>query len=114
MDYSWFSQDLDNAEDWHCEIADKLQYFFCHTVKDFPEGIYEIDGRINPGQALHPVAIIATNAHASLAAKGPYFEECVRKFWDTPLRQGKRRYFDNCLYLFAMLALSGKYRIYFD
>ena len=113
MDHSWFSKDLENPEDWHTEIADKLQHFFCHTVKDWPDGIYEVDGRINPGQALHPVAIIATNAHASLAAKGAYWEECVRKFWDTPLRQGERRYYDNCLYLFAMLALSGKYRIYF-
>lgn len=112
MDYSWFSKDLDNPEDWHCELADKLQYFFSHTVKHWPDGIYEIDGTILPGIALHPVAIIATNAHASLAAKGDYWESCARKLWDTPLRLGERRYYDNCLYLFAMLALSGKYRMY--
>lgn len=112
MDYNWFSQDMDNPEDWHCEIADKLQHFFCHTVKHYPDGVYELDGRIIPGKALHPVAIIATNAQASLAAKGPYWEACVRKFWETPLRTGDRRYYDNCLYMFALLALSGKYRIY--
>lgn len=112
MDFNWFAQDLDNAEDWRCWIADRLQHFFCHTVRRWPDGIYEIDGTILPGKALHPTAIIATNAHASLAAKGPYWEECVRKFWDTPLRTGNRRYYDNCLYLFALLALSGKYRIF--
>ena len=38
--------------------------------------------------------------------------EWVRRFWETPLRQGDRRYYDNCLYFFALLALSGKYRIW--
>ena len=65
-----------------------------------------------PERALHPVAIIATNAQASLAANGPYAAQCAQRLWDTPLRLGDRRYYDNCLYLFAMLALSGKYRIW--
>ena len=43
---------------------------------------------------------------------GPIAEKTVRQFWNTPLRQGKRRYYDNCLYFFAVLALSGNYRIY--
>ena len=36
----------------------------------------------------------------------------LEKFWNTPLRKGDRRYYDNFLYLFAFLALSGEYRIY--
>ena len=51
-------------------------------------------------------------AQASLAADGPHIKECVDRFWNTPLRTGDRRYYDNFLYLFAMLALSGNYRIY--
>ncbi len=113
MDHSWFSVELNNPEDWRVELTNKLQHFFCHTVRRWQGGIYEIDGRVIPGPALHPVGITATNAHASLAAKGPYWEVCARKLWDTPLRLGDRRYYDNCLYLFAMLALSGKYKIYF-
>ena len=75
--------------------------------------MYEIDGTIINEKALHPIAIIATNAMASLAAsKGNNREECVRKLWNTPLRTGERRYYDNCLYLFAFLALSGKYKIW--
>ena len=38
--------------------------------------------------------------------------DSVDRFWNTPLRTGDRRYYDNFLYLFAMLALSGNYRIY--
>ena len=39
-------------------------------------------------------------------------ERAVSRFWNTPMRTGRRRYYDNCLYFFAMLALSGKYVIY--
>lgn len=112
MDYGWFSKDMENPEDWHSELANRLQNFFCHSVGRWQDGVYELDGRVIPGKAMHPVAIIATNAEASLATKGADAEACARKLWDTPLRLGKRRYYDNCLYLFAMLALSGNYRIY--
>ena len=38
--------------------------------------------------------------------------EWVEKLWNSPLRTGVRRYYDNCLYMFAFLALSGNYRIW--
>ena len=38
--------------------------------------------------------------------------EWVAKFWNEPMRTGNRRYYDNCLYLFSFLALSGNYRVY--
>ncbi len=107
LDYEWFA-----ADEWNVECADKIQKFFCETVgnKDFK--VYEIDGTALDQPALHPVAIIATNAMASLAAKGDHWKECVELFWNTPLRTGERRYYDNCLYLFSLLALSGRYRIW--
>ena len=81
-----------------------------HRGEDFK--IYEVDGTVIEQPALHPVAIIATNAMASLAANGAYAKECIERLWNTPLRKGERRYYDNCLYLFALLALSGNYRIW--
>ena len=107
LDYSWFASD-----EWACEEANRIQTFFCETVKDHPNGIYTVDGTVLSGSALHPIAIRAVNAEASLASHGKYAEECVRLFWETPLRMGPRRYYDNCLYFFAFLALSGNYRIY--
>lgn len=80
--------------------------------KDNWDGVFLIDGTPLDEKALHPVAIIAVNAEASLAADGKYAKQCVEKFWNTPLRTGDRRYYDNFLYMFAMLALSGNYRIY--
>ncbi|MGN0141801.1 MAG: glycosyl hydrolase family 8 [Roseburia sp.] len=108
LDYEWFS-----ADEWERKEAEKLQKFFCETLReDERDRIYEIDGTVLEEKALHPVAIIATNAQASLAGGGENARSCVRQFWETPLRTGDRRYYDNCLYFFAFLALSGNYRIY--
>ena len=94
------------------EEANRLQKFFCETVPDNDRAVYEVDGTVLSVPALHPIAITATNAAASLIAGGPLREECVRRFWETPLRTGPRRYYDNCLYFFAFLALGGNYRMY--
>ena len=107
LSYEWWGKD-----EWECECADRIQKFFFETVRGRDDLVYEINGNVIDRPALHPVGLIATNAMASLAAKGRYKEAAVRKFWNTPLRTGERRYYDNCLYLFAFLALSGNYRIY--
>lgn len=111
LDYEWSSKNTDFGK-WEQTTANNLQKFFKETVKDNQQGIYEVDGTVIEGKALHPIALLATTAQASLAANGPYALEYVQEFWDTPLRTGERRYYDNCLYLFAMLALSGKYQIW--
>ena len=107
LDYEWFGVDS-----WQVENANHLQKFYCEDQKLHWDGVFLTDGTRLEEKALHPVAIIATNAQASLAANGPYAKECVEKFWNTPLRTGDRRYYDNFLYMFSMLALSGNYRIY--
>lgn len=107
LDWSWFGKDS-----WQIENANKLQRFYCEDQKDNWDGVFLIDGTVLEEKALHPVAIIAVNAQASLAGNTEYAKECVKKFWETPLRTGERRYYDNFLYLFAVLALSGKYRIW--
>lgn len=108
LDYSWFE-----ADEWEVEEVKRFQTFFCETLPEKArDGIYAIDGTILPGKALHPVAIIATNAQAGLIAEDKNAYVCIHKFWNTPLRTGDRRYYDNCLYFFAFLALSGNYRIY--
>ena len=108
LDYAWFA-----ADEGQRAIAANIQRFFSEEQKGSTEGVFLIDGTPVPGwKALHPVGLLATLAEASLASDGPYAQEWVRRFWETPLRQGDRRYYDNCLYFFALLALSGKYRIW--
>ena len=108
LDYEWFGKD-----NWAVTEVERLQKFFCETLEEKDrDGIFAVDGTVIQGKALHPVAIIATNAQAGLISEHKNAYECIRNFWNTPLRTGKRRYYDNCLYFFAFLALSGNYRIY--
>jgi len=93
-------------------IADRLQSYFSQNTKLMEYKNYKIDGTALEQDALHPHAIVATNAAASLAAQGEYRLQWVKDFWELPLRQGDRRYYDNCLYFFCLLMLGGKYKIF--
>ena len=107
LDAAWFGKDEALGD-----IIDRLQAFFSENTQLGEYYSYMLDGTPLDQPALHPVAIIATNAAGSLAARGRYRLDWVRNFWNTPLRKGNRRYYDNCLYFFCLLMLAGKYRIY--
>lgn len=106
LDYEWFRD-----ENTPIVVAEKVQNFFAD--KD-PEDYrrYTIDGKPFEEKALHPVGLLATIAQGSLATDGEYSRYFVEKFWNTPVRTGNRRYYDNCLYFFSFLALSGNYKIW--
>lgn len=106
LDWEWFRKDH-----WQVEQSNRIQSFFSDIdVSDYRR--YTIEGEAFDELSLHPIGLLATNAMASLAADGPHAESFVHQFWNKPLRQGERRYYDNCLYFFSLLALSGRYRIY--
>ena len=103
----WFGEDDELGE-----CVDKLQTYFSENTRLLEYHNYLLDGTAIEQTSLHPVAIVATNAAGALAAKGKYRLEWVKDFWNTPLRTGDRRYYDNCLYFFSLLMLGGRYRIY--
>ncbi|WP_441942807.1 glycosyl hydrolase family 8 [Paenibacillus sp. 2TAB23] len=107
LDTEWFGVD-----EWQREEANRIQAFFAGIApSDYRR--YTIAGEPFEEKSLHPVGLLATNAMASLAAAdGPNAKKMVDLLWQTPLRTGVRRYYDNCLYLFAMLSLSGNFRIW--
>ena len=120
LDYAWFKTDVGQTQ-----AVARLQYTLGVVNKENPYMTYEVDGTVLDQKALHPVGLLATTAEGSLAVlKDPVQQEMinsaekelalwwVKKFWETPLRTGKRRYYDNCLYMFAFLALAGKYQIW--
>ena len=107
LDYEWFGVDAGQRA-----AADRIQKFLIDDCRKDSYHIYELDGRVIDEKALHPFAITATTAQGSLAAQGELAKEWVEIFWNMPLRTGDRRYYDNCLYIFAFLALSGNYRIW--
>lgn len=106
LDYEWFRKDP-----WQVEQSNRIQAFF-REIEPADYRRYTIDGQPFDEPSLHPVGLLSTLAMASLAADGPDAGHFVKLFWNTPLRNGVRRYYDNCLYFFSMLALSGNYRIY--
>lgn len=118
LDYEWFGKD-----EGQVVAAERLQYSLGVVHKENPYRVFEVDGTALDEEALHPVALLAGTAQASLAVEGPISldskdrtkalaAEWVEKLWNEPMRTGDRRYYDNCLYVFAFLALSGNYRIW--
>ena len=107
LDYEWFGKD-----EGQCRAAQAIQEFLLEDGRRNTYHVYELDGSMAEKQVLHPVAIPATVAMSVLASSTSCSREWVELFWKLPMRTGDRRYYDNCLYFFAFLALSGNYRIY--
>lgn len=108
VDSVWFG-----TTDWAKEEADRYISFFERPEnQDDWDHIYEVDGRKLKENALHPVAIIATNATTAVLVDNEKTAKWVKSFLDTPLRLGDRRYYDNCLYFFSYMILSGNYKIW--
>jgi len=108
LDYLWFGKD-----EGQCVAAKNIQRALLEDMRNDTYHIYEIDGTIAGEKALHPFGITATVAQSVLASElDDVAIEWVKAFYNMPLRTGERRYYDNCLYMFAFLALSGNYRIW--
>lgn len=116
LDFVWFGIDKG-----HYGAPIRLMRFL-KTDLEAARCAFEIDGTPTEQTVLHPVGLLAATAQGTLAVphgnRKEYADDWeiakqwVEWFWNQPLRRGERRYYDNCLYLFALLALSGNYRIY--
>ncbi len=120
LDWSWT-----NDDEGQRAIALKIQHFFEPYLSTdiYKLPVFKIDGsaltaveqNVNhfpPLLVHHPVGLWATLAQASLASfdlDEVLATKWLREFWNLSLRTGKYRYYDNLLYLFALLALSGRY-----
>jgi oligosaccharide reducing-end xylanase len=106
VDYTWFA-----ADPWQVEQSNRLLRFFYNLGIDKYNSKFEIDG--TPAQPQHrSLGLIAMNAVAALAADDPIRLEFVQAFWDASLNKGQYRYYDNLLYMLALLHLSGQFKIY--
>ena len=106
LDTLWFGRREETAA-----VATQLQDFF-HGISAEDYMAYQIDGTPTDVPAMHPVAITATLAAASIASDSSHADDYLRTFWNTPMRRGERRYYDNCLYFFCLMMLGGVYQIY--
>ena len=116
LDRVWFGKDQG-----HYGAPLRLMRFL-GTDLEAARCVYEVDGTPVEKTVLHPLGLLAATAQGALAVAldgagngesgWGVAEQWVEWLWNQPLRKGERRYYDNCLYLFALLALSGNYRIY--
>jgi len=110
------------ATDFHKEQAKNILNWFsdekrlgivCHidgTPASPEEQVTEVDGR--PLGVLHPLGLLATLATSAAVTQDELGDRFIQKLWDSQPRTGNRRYYDNLLYFFAMMALSGNYKIH--
>lgn len=106
LDTLWFGEHPELSK-----ITTNLQNFF-HEIEEKDFLSYDLDGTPHDEPAMHPVAMTAVFGAASISSKSPYRKDWLQRFWNTPLRKGQRRYYDNCLYFFCLMMLGGAYRIY--
>ena len=93
---------------------------FFGTPLEAARCVFETNGTPVDKTVLHPYGLLATIAQGALAVDPEtasaedlaIARQWVSWFWEQPLRKGVRRYYDNCLAIFAYLALSGSYRIW--
>ncbi len=117
LDAEWFKEDRGQFS-----VPLRMMRFF-GTELEAVRCSYKIDGSPLERPVLHPLGLVATLAQGTLAL--PYSPDAGSDFqmaarwveclWMLPPRRGERRYYDNCLYIFALLALlalSGRYRIW--
>ncbi|MCR4763696.1 MAG: xylanase [Lachnospiraceae bacterium] len=112
LDAAWFGID-------EGQLSAPLKLMcFLGTDLEAARCVFSVDGTPLEQTVLHPLGLLATTAQGALAVPpvaGEDYETAltwVNWLWSKPLRRGPRRYYDNCLYLFALLALSGKYRVW--
>ena len=111
LDAIWFGEDAALKD-----VPVRMMRFF-GTSLEAVRCSYKVDGTPLERPVLHPYGLLATMAQGALAIApdSPDYgmaKKWVNWFWEQPLRKGVRRYYDNCLAIFAYLALSGNYRIY--
>lgn len=115
LDCEWFGEDCG-----HLSAPGKLITFLDKLPEDTRYSIFETDGTRLDEPALHPIGMQAATTQGALAMLRDDPDDktketayrWIRDFFDTPLRKGVKRYYDNCLYMFAFLALSGNYRVW--
>ncbi len=107
LDYLWFA-----ADPWEKELANRIQAFFVKEGIGKHYSKYKIDGTPVKSANYQSTGLVAMNAMASLAADGPNVKLFIDDLWSKSPVSGEWRYYDNCLYMFSLLALSGNYRVW--
>jgi oligosaccharide reducing-end xylanase len=105
VDYAWFA-----ADHWQVEQSNRvLAFLTSQGINSYPNQ-FTLDG--TPLSSDRSTGLAAMAAVAALAADPDKGKPFVQALWDTPIPQGKWRYYDGILYMLGLLHASGNFRIY--
>ena len=105
LDSVWWNTDPWARDTW---VKNYLRFFHDQGVSTHLNQ-FNIDGSGAMGD--HSPGLVAMNAVAALISDEDIAWDFVQEFWDTPPNLGQYRYYDGCLYLFGLLAVTGRYQI---
>ncbi|WP_438043658.1 glycosyl hydrolase family 8 [Sorangium sp. So ce128] len=104
VDWAWWAKDERQQE-----LSDRIQAFFEAQGAEYGNQ-FSLDGEAL--SADHSSGLVAMNAAASLAAKGPRSADFVQALWDLDPPSGQYRYYDGMLYFMALLHVGGQFQAY--
>jgi oligosaccharide reducing-end xylanase len=105
LDQAWFQADTRmqaQVEKYHAFFAGHLGE---HNVSN---ALFAIDGSKPTGGG--STALTATLASGSLVSKAPQRKTFVENLWYVSQQSGQWRYYQECVYLLALLATAGHYQ----
>jgi oligosaccharide reducing-end xylanase len=91
INYAWFAKDK-----WEVEESNKLLNFFYSKEIGKYHGLFKLDREELPS-GVHNTGLIAMNAAACLASTNDKWKEFLEEFWNTPIPEGRYRYYDGML-----------------
>jgi len=115
LDALWFG-----AAKFHKTQAANILKFFADIKKI--KTVWRIDGtKADPEEqvvernggvlgVLHPLGLLSTIAASAALVDIPEGEFYLKEIWEAEPRTDGRRYYDNLLYIFSMMLLSGDYK----
>lgn len=105
VDYAWFSADSKlkaQVEKYHSFFETRL------GTNDVTNSLFAVDGSSASGGG--STALTATLAAGSIASSSESRAKFVSNLWNIQQQQGTYRYYQEGVYLLALLATSGNYR----
>ena len=121
MDFTWYHKDAQ----WQSQYAEKMQNTVVgrYGLTEFPDQ-FALNGDVSARpwgggrwkpNLRHSIGFVGTMATTSLMMDGPYSQDLVRHMFEQKLEPYEDGYYDvyydGLIYLFALLHLSGNYRM---
>jgi oligosaccharide reducing-end xylanase len=107
VDHAWFGAD----DPWQVDQSNRVLTFLASQGLNSYPSFYSLDGK-KALATYHSLGLVANAAVAAEAASPEIGKPFVQALWNAPMSVGQYRYYDDLLYMLAMLNVSGNFRVY--